>query len=330
MSLQMTWQAFRCSGGKSVLNNDHHQTVLLVEATNALNIESTGGIFVDCTYGRGGHSAAILDRLNKENGQLFAFDRDPEAVKDARERFVGDSRFEIFHENFNKLAETLKRVGQLGQVNGILLDLGVSSPQLDNADRGFSFQSGGPLDMRMDTTRGRTASEWLYDAEADDIADAIWRYGEERHSRRIARAIKSAQLNGPIETTNELAAIVARAIPGREKKKHPATRTFQAIRILINGELDAIQSILNQALDVLTTGGRLVVISFHSLEDRIVKHFIRDCERVASPVRGLPPPNTDWQQTLRTIGKAVRASDDEIAHNPRARSAIMRIAEKIV
>lgn len=310
------------------MNNDDHQSVLLVEAINALNIEDAG-IYVDCTYGRGGHCAAILARLSKERGQLFAFDRDPEAVKDARERFTEDPRFEIFHENFSQLAKVLGNENKLGQVNGILLDLGVSSPQLDNADRGFSFQSGGPLDMRMDTTQGKTASEWLYDAETDEIADAIWRYGEERHSRRIARAIKSAQVDGPIGTTDELAAIVARAIPGREKKKHPATRTFQAIRILVNGELDAIQSILKQALDVLATGGRLVVISFHSLEDRIVKHFIRDCEREVSPVRGLPPPNTNWKQTLKTIGKAVRASDDEIAHNPRARSAIMRVAEKV-
>ena len=327
MNHQTAWQVFHCSGD-SYLNSDQHQSVLLAEAISALNMASTG-TYVDCTYGRGGHSTEMLQHLGEKTGQLFAFDRDPEAVSDARIRFSEDTRFKIFHENFSELAVAMKQEGVFGQINGILLDLGVSSPQLDNADRGFSFQSGGPLDMRMDTSRGQTAAEWLYETEADDIANVIWRYGEERHSRRIARAIKHAQVDGPIETTDALAAIVARAIPGREKKKHPATRTFQAIRIFINGELDAIHSILQQALDVLAMDGRLVVISFHSLEDRIVKHFIRDCERIVSPVRGLPPPNTDWQQTLKTIGKAIRAGDEEVSRNPRARSAIMRIAEKV-
>ncbi len=304
-----------------------HQTVLLTEAIHALSVKANG-IYVDCTYGRGGHSEEILLGLG-EAGRLLAFDRDPMAVRNAQATLQHDERFQIFQENFNELGVVVEQQGLSGQINGVLMDLGVSSPQLDEADRGFSFQTPGPIDMRMDTTRGLTAAEWLGCAKEEEIANVIWQYGEERYSRRIARAIKAALQQGGVTNTVQLAEVVSAAIPRWEKNKHPATRTFQAIRIYINDELASIKAALQQAVDVLCLGGRLVVISFHSLEDRLVKNFIRSWERPVSPVRGLPPPDTHWKQRLKSLGKAVRPKDDEIKRNPRARSAVMRVAERV-
>jgi 16S rRNA (cytosine1402-N4)-methyltransferase len=303
-----------------------HQTVLLREAVEAL-VTNTSGFYVDGTFGRGGHSQAILGGLDSA-GRLLAVDKDP-AAKEAAEDIVKDeSRFEFFHGSFADLPSQLERMG-VEAVDGILLDLGVSSPQLDEAERGFSFQSDGPLDMRMDTTRGQTAAEWLFSASEEEIAAVLKEYGEERFSRRIAGAITAAQGKGRIETTGELARVVSEAHPRWEKHKHPATRSFQAIRIKVNHELEDLQQLLDGALDMLKEGGRLVVISFHSLEDRMVKRYMRDMARGEAIPRGIPVRDADLNRRMRLIGKAVRASDEEVEGNVRARSAVMRVAEKL-
>ena len=303
-----------------------HQTVLLREAVDAL-VTTPAGYYVDGTFGRGGHARLILDRLN-EQGQLLAVDKDPTAAAEARLLAEGEPRLTFFHGSFAQLPHQLRGMG-IDAVDGILLDLGVSSPQLDEAERGFSFQHDGPLDMRMDTTRGSTAAEWLAFAEADEIAAVLKEYGEERFARRIAAAIVEAREAEPITTTGRLARVVSEANPRWEKHKHPATRAFQAIRIRVNRELEDLQELLDGAVDLLKTGGRLVVISFHSLEDRMVKRYMRDMARGRSIPRGVPVREQDLERRLRIVGKAARASTEEVAANPRARSAIMRVAEKI-
>ncbi len=302
-----------------------HQTVLLREAVDAL-VTTTSGYYVDGTFGRGGHSRELLGRLD-ENGRLLAVDKDPAACEAAEQLARSEPRFEFFHGSFAQLPHQLRRMG-IDAVDGILLDLGVSSPQLDDAGRGFSFSHDGPLDMRMDTSRGETAAEWLSHAGSDEIAGVLREYGEERFARRIAAAIVAARSEQPITTTGRLAQVVSEANPRWEKHKHPATRSFQAIRIKVNRELEDLQALLAVALDLLRIGGRLVVISFHSLEDRLVKRYMRDMARGDTYPRGVPVPEASLNRRLKVLGKAIRASDEEVAENVRARSAIMRVAEK--
>ena len=301
-----------------------HVTVLLAEAVEALAVKPEGS-YVDCTFGRGGHSRAVLARLGP-TGRLLALDRDPAAI--AAGATVQDPRFDLRHAAFSALAEELDAAG-LGQVDGILLDLGVSSPQLDEAARGMSFRFDTPLDMRMDTSRGQTVAEWLAEASVAEIAEVIRDYGEERFAHAIAKAIAAARTGGAVTTTGQLAAIVEKAVRTREPGQHPATRSFQALRIFINRELEELSLALPQCVARLKAGGRIVVISFHSLEDRIVKRFLRDASRppvlpARLPVRAadLPPP------LLTLVGKAVRPGEAEVAANPRARSAVMRVAER--
>jgi 16S rRNA (cytosine1402-N4)-methyltransferase len=303
-----------------------HQTVLLREAVDAL-VTTVDGTYVDGTFGRGGHSRALLQRLGGQ-ARLLGVDKDPEAAAVAAELAAQDSRFTFFHGSFALLPEQLQQMG-IGSVDGILLDLGVSSPQLDDSSRGFSFQHDGPLDMRMDTTRGETAAEWLAWASAEEIAVVLKDYGEERFAKRIAGAIVDARAEAPITTTGRLAKIVSEANPRWEKHKNPATRSFQGIRIYINRELDDLVELLAQALTLLQVGGRLVVISFHSLEDRLVKRYMRDMARGDTVPAGVPVLDSALNRRMRLLGKAVRASASEVAANPRARSAIMRVAEKI-
>lgn len=302
-----------------------HQTVLLREAVEALEVKPEG-IYIDGTFGRGGHSALILEQLG-EQGRLIGFDKDEAAVEAARERFGGDARFSMVHGSFTQMLAHAEQQGLLKKVDGILLDLGVSSPQLDEAHRGFSFMHDGPLDMRMDRSRGQSAAQWLSVAEEDEMAAVFKEYGEEKFARRIARAIVHARVEQPLETTAQLAALIERASPVREKHKHPATRTFQAIRIYINRELDDLRDCLRDSLQVLGRGARLVVISFHSLEDRIVKHFMRDQSRGPQLPKGLPVAHVETRGAIKLVGKAVRAGEAELAANPRARSAVMRVAE---
>lgn len=304
-----------------------HETVLLEPAIDAL-LSVVDGVYVDGTFGRGGHSLRILQRLN-EQGRLLAFDKDPAAVHVARERFAADSRFEIVRRSFAEMREVAQQRGLAGKVSGVLLDLGVSSPQLDDPQRGFSFVSDGPLDMRMNPQEGISAAQWIAEASELEIADVIYRYGEERFSRRMARAIVARRQVAPITGTLELAEIIKQANPAWEKHKHPATRAFQAIRIHVNRELDDLQSVLTQALEVLQPGGRLVVISFHSLEDRIVKQFINEQVRGDDYPAGIPIKSVDLNPRLLKLGKAIKADAREVAANPRARSAIMRVAEKL-
>jgi 16S rRNA (cytosine1402-N4)-methyltransferase len=303
---------------------DFHKTVLLNEALEALNIKPDG-TYVDATYGRGGHSRRILDRLGT-TGRLIALDRDPAALASADR--TSDSRLVAFHMNFSRIGEALAKVN-VAKVDGVLLDLGVSSPQLDSAHRGFSFRKDGPLDMRMDTDGGITAGEWLAQASEREIGEVIKRYGEERFAKQIARAIVAARSSKPVHGTRQLAEIVAKAVPTREPRQDPATRTFQAIRIYINQELEELEIALPQCVDILSPGGRLVVISFHSLEDRIVKLYMRKESQPGSlPVR-LPVRASDLPKPrLSLIGKPVYPNNDEIMANPRARSAVMRVAER--
>lgn len=304
-----------------------HESVLLEKAVDAVMV-GDGGIYIDGTYGRGGHTSLLLRRLSSE-GRVLAIDKDPEAVEDARQRWVDEPRFEIEQGSFAEMGEFAERRQWLGRVRGVLLDLGVSSPQLDNAERGFSFLKSGRLDMRMNPSEGRSAAQWLAGAGEREIADVLYEYGDERFSRRIARAIVREREQGPIEDTVQLAEIIADAVPRHEKGKHPATRSFQAIRIFINKELEDLQQGLEAAVEVLEKGGRLAVISFHSLEDRIVKRFMRR-ETQGDPVpRRLPVTGAAAAGRLRLVGKAVRPDEAEVATNPRARSAIMRVAERV-
>jgi 16S rRNA (cytosine1402-N4)-methyltransferase len=303
-----------------------HQTVLLREAVEAL-VTSPGGFYVDGTFGRGGHSRHLLQQLNAD-GRVLGVDKDPAAQAAAQELAATEPRFEFFHGSFAELPGQLRRMG-VDAVDGILLDLGVSSPQLDDGERGFSFLQDGPLDMRMDTTRGETAAQWLSHAGVDEIARVLKEYGEERFSRRIAAAIVAARTEQAITSTGRLAKVVSEANPKWEKHKHPATRAFQAIRIKVNSELEDLQELLAVALDILRIGGRLVVISFHSLEDRLVKRYMRDMARGEQFPMGVPVRDSALNRRMRLVGKAVRASDEEVAGNVRSRSAIMRVAEKI-
>ncbi|MBK6509132.1 MAG: 16S rRNA (cytosine(1402)-N(4))-methyltransferase RsmH [Haliea sp.] len=303
-----------------------HQTVLLHEAVDAL-VTLPGGFYVDGTFGRGGHSRYLLQRLN-ESGHVLGVDKDLAAQAVAQELAESEPRFEFFHGSFAQLPHQLRGMG-IDAVDGILLDLGVSSPQLDQGERGFSFMQDGPLDMRMDTSSGETAAQWLSYADLQDIAGVLKEYGEERFARRIAAAIVAAREESPIDSTGRLARVVSEAHPRWEKHKHPATRAFQAIRIKVNRELEDLQAFLSVALDLLRVGGRLVVISFHSLEDRLVKRYMRDMARGDSLPRGVPVTEAALNRRMRLVGKAVRASAEEVAGNVRARSAVMRVAEKI-
>ena len=309
------------------MSDSPHQTVLLNEAVDAL-VQDVDGFYVDGTFGRGGHSARILERLS-EKGRLLGIDKDADAIAVAHERFAGDARFEIAQGSFAALAELVGARGMTGKVQGLLLDLGVSSPQLDEAERGFSFLNDGPLDMRMDRSSGQSAAEWLAEAPEAEIARVLKEYGEERFGKRMARALVAARAEQPITRTSQLAEIVKAANPAWEKGKHPATRAFQGIRIHVNNELSDLEAILAQALTVLAPGGRLVVISFHSLEDRLVKRFIRRQEKGQPLPAGLPVRDEQLDRTLKSVGKAVRASDSEVGANVRSRSAIMRVAEKL-
>ena len=303
-----------------------HQTVLLHEAVDAL-VTLPDGFYVDGTFGRGGHSRYLLQSLNS-SGHVLGVDKDREAQAAAHELAESEPRFQFFHGSFAELPKQLHEMG-VDAVDGILLDLGVSSPQLDDGDRGFSFMRDGPLDMRMDTSRGETAAQWLSRADLQDIAGVLKEYGEERFARRIASAIVAARAVSPIETTSQLARLVSEAHPRWEKHKHPATRSFQAIRIKVNRELEDLQAFLSVALDMLRVGGRLVVISFHSLEDRLVKRYMRDMARGDSLPRGVPVTDSQLNRRMRLVGRSVKASAEEVASNVRARSAVMRIAEKI-
>lgn len=303
-----------------------HITVLLHEAVDALNIRADG-VYVDGTFGRGGHSRLILSRLGKE-GRLVVFDKDPQAIAVAQELAAQDKRVCVVHHGFAQFHQALEPLG-LTKIDGALFDLGVSSPQIDDASRGFSFRFDAPLDMRMDTTRGQSAQEWLNLASEQEISEVIKDYGEERFNRQIARAIVAQRSETPINTTFQLAKIAAQCVRTRERGQDPATRTFQAIRIFINRELEEIQAVLPQAVARLNIGGRLAVIAFHSLEDRIVKQFIRQNSQ--------PPALPKWAMVrdvdlpvppLRVVGKAMKASAAEVANNARARSAILRVAER--
>jgi len=304
-----------------------HQPVLFEEALAALDIKPAGR-YVDGTFGRGGHSRAILDRLGSA-GYLLAIDKDPDAIAYGLDRFSGEPRLILEQGSFAGMQALAERLGWIGKVDGILLDLGVSSPQLDLPERGFSFLADGPLDMRMDNTRGPTAGAWLASAEAAEIADVLKRYGEERFSGRIAAGIVAARRTVPIATTGRLAEIIEAAVPFRERHKHPATRSFQAIRIFINGELEDLQRCLVQTISVLAPAGRLVVISFHSLEDRIVKRFMRDQARGDDFPPGVPVTRAQMHPRFRIVGKAIRPSQREMGLNPRARSAVLRVVERM-
>ncbi len=304
-----------------------HQSVLLRESVDAL-ITDIDGFYVDGTFGRGGHSREVLSRLSAK-AQLMAVDKDEQAIAEAENQFASDARFSIRHGSFSQLNQWLIEIDQLGKVNGILLDLGVSSPQLDEAHRGFSFMQDGPLDMRMDRTQGETAAQWINSASQADIARVLKEYGEERYSKRIARAIVEYRDEQPFVTTHELSKVVTEANPAWEKGKHPATRAFQAVRIHINNELSDLDVILEQALAALAVGGKLVVISFHSLEDRRVKRFIRQQVQGDRLPIGVPVRDEELNKRLRSMGKMVKAGEQELSVNPRARSAVMRVAEKI-
>lgn len=304
-----------------------HHSVLLREAVDALHVRPDGR-YLDATFGRGGHARAVLERLGPD-GRLLGLDRDPEAATAARMLAAADPRFAFVAGPFSGLAAAAGAHGCAGRLDGILLDLGVSSPQLDDARRGFSFQQDGPLDMRMDPGGGPSAAEWLAAAAETDISLVLRDLGEERFHRRVARRLVEARSSAPIVTTGQLATLVAEAVPTRERGKHPATRAFQAIRIHINRELDELQAALAQAVGLLAPGGRLVVISFHSLEDRIVKRFLRDRARGEELPHGLPVTGGPRGATLALVGKAVQPSAAEVDTNPRARSAVLRVAEKL-
>ena len=304
-----------------------HTPVLLDEVLAGLEVRPDGR-YCDATFGRGGHTAAILAALGPA-GRVYAIDRDPEAVAAGRARFGAEPRLTLIRGSFGRLEELVRTAGLEGQLQGVLLDLGVSSPQLDEARRGFSFMQDGPLDMRMDNESGQSAAQWLAKAGEREIADVLHHLGEERFARRIARRIVAARALEPITRTSQLAALVAEAVPTREPGKHPATRTFQAIRIHVNGELDVLDAVLPQALRLLAPGGRLCVISFHSLEDRIVKRFIRREEQGDPVYAGLPDVPPHARPRLKRVGGAVVASEAEVAANPRARSAVLRIAERV-
>jgi 16S rRNA (cytosine1402-N4)-methyltransferase len=303
-----------------------HIPVLLTEAVEAL-VSDTDGLYVDGTYGRGGHSFEILNRLS-ERGSVLAIDKDPEAINDGRIRFNQEFRISFCRESFACMPRLLEDK-RLDPVSGILLDLGVSSPQLESPSRGFSFQTDGPLDMRMDNTTGESAADWLQSASKDDIASVIKEFGGERYARRISAAIVSERFKSPIDSTKRLAEIIKKAHPSWVRGQHPATKSFQGIRIYINRELQDLDHFLEHVVDMLKIGGRLVVISFHSLEDRRVKRFIRDQERREIFPRNLPIPDSEKLIRLVKVGTAIKPSRSEVMKNNRARSAVMRVAERV-
>ena len=305
------------------MTSDAHTPVMLIEVLDALRLRADG-TYLDGTFGRGGHARAVLDRL-RANGRLLLMDRDPTAVAVARREFASDARVAIRHGSFADLADWDATTAAL---DGVLLDLGVSSPQLDDAARGFSFRADAPLDMRMDPSSGESAAEFLARADESEIADVLWKFGEERMSRRIARAIVEHRRELPLARTGELAELVARVVGRPPSGKHPATRSFQALRIAVNGELAALEKGLRGALERLKSGGRLVVISFHSLEDRAVKQFLRAQSQPPVTRRGLPPPPSAVPR-MKLIGHAQFPGEEELARNPRARSAVLRVAEKL-
>lgn len=308
--------------------SNEHKPVLLDECLCGLSIKP-GGIYIDGTFGRGGHSQAILEQLD-EDGRLIAIDKDSDAVAFAKEQFQEESRFCIYHGSFDDVTDFAIDADVVGKVDGILLDLGVSSPQLDNPDRGFSFIKDGPLDMRMDTTQGQSASQWINQAEEADIATVLKEYGEERFAKRIARAICEHRQKEPFKRTLELAEVIAKANPKWEKHKHPATRAFQAIRIFINRELDSLERFLSNVLSLLAPGGRLAIISFHSLEDRMVKVFMRRQAKGEAMPRKLPIRDLEMKgRTFKLIGKAIKPNEHEVKENVRARSAVLRVGERL-
>ena len=309
------------------MEQQQHIPVLLGESMQALGVFADG-YYVDGTFGRGGHSRAILERLGPM-GRLLATDRDPDAVAAGLDLARADTRFHIHRGRYAELPAHRRGAGSAGAHKRSVARLGVSSPQLDRAERGFSFSADGPLDMRMDPDSGESAAEWLARAEEREIVRVLKDYGEERFAKRIARAVCESRETQPIDTTAQLAALCERAVPFREPGKHPATRTFQALRISVNRELDELHDLLERVCDLLAVGGRLVVISFHSLEDRIVKRFIRNESRGAALPKGLPVRDDQLQRRLKPIGGAVRASDAEVRANPRSRSAVLRAAERL-
>ena len=310
------------------MSSDEHVPVLLDPVLEGLRVLENG-VYVDGTFGRGGHSNAILRNLG-DGGRLIAIDRDPAAIAAAPKALIDDPRFELIRGQCAELEEYMGERELLGNVDGLLLDLGVSSPQLDEAGRGFSFLRDGPLDMRLDNEQGQTAAEWLAEVDEATLTRTLYKFGDEKLAKRIARAVVSRREITPISTTGELARIVQDAVPAklRSRKRHPATKTFQAIRIAINDELGQLEAVLEQSLRVLKKGGRLCVISFHSLEDRIVKRFIRDHSREPEQYRGMPNIPEEFLPPFRSIGKAITASDTEIAANIRSRSARLRVAER--
>lgn len=301
--------------------------MLLGPVLDGLDINKSG-VYVDGTFGRGGHSSAILKELG-EAGRLIAIDRDPQAITQADETLMEDPRFELIRGEIEQLAECVEARGLTERVNGLLLDLGVSSPQLDQADRGFSFLRDGPLDMRMDPESGKSAAEWLQHVEEKELRRILRKFGEENQAGRIARAIVTARAQQPLTSTRQLAGVVESVVPAHARKTHPATKTFQAIRIFINRELEQLEAALEQSIEVLARGGRLCVISFHSLEDRIVKRFMREHSREHEQYRGMPVVPEAFRPRLQLVGKPITASAEEVAANVRARSARLRIAERL-
>jgi len=306
--------------------NSNHKPVLLDEVIKALNIHSDG-FYIDGTFGRGGHSREIIKRLGRK-GRLLAFDKDPDAVMSVGMDLIEDDRFEIIKGSFTMLMKYVKKHEVEEKVSGVLFDFGVSSPQLDDDKRGFSFKYDSPLDMRMNPGEGESIASWLNKANEKEIADIIYKYGEERASRRIAKAIVAFREKTPIDSTKQLADIVCKTIPNKKSQIHPATKTFQAFRIYINHELDEIKEVLPQATDVLCVGGRLAMISFHSLEDRIVKRFLRDQSKPIEQPLEIPLQKENLGIKLKLIGKKVRPSEKEVSNNPRSRSALLRVAER--
>lgn len=308
-------------------NNNSHRPVLLDEVVEALAIKNDG-IYLDGTFGRGGHAEQIMARLGSQ-GRLLAMDQDPQAVEVAQQKFAEDARFEITQQNFEKMEEFVASKGLMQKVDGVLLDIGVSSPQLDDASRGFSFLRPGPLDMRMNPQAGQSAAEWLASVDEYDLVTVLMHKGEEKFARRIASAIVAARQETEITDTVQLANIIAEAKPIKDKKKHPATKSFQAIRIHINRELEVLENALQASLNVLSIGGRLVVISFHSLEDRMVKRYFRDVSRGPQLPKDIPILAKDIEQPYKLVGKAIKPGKKELEENPRARSSVLRVLERI-
>lgn len=306
-----------------------HLSVMLAEALHHLAIKPNG-VYIDGTFGRGGHSGAILEKLGQD-GRLIAFDRDLSAIESEKAKeLTKDTRFKLVHTPFSEMEKVVTSFNLNEKIDGILLDLGVSSPQLDDETRGFSFMNNGALDMRMDTTRGQSAAKWLAKVDEKTLVQVLFNYGEERFARKIAKAIITTRLTQSIETTHQLAKLIEEAIPFREKHKHPATRSFQAIRIAVNNELGELESVLKQSIKLLNSKGRLVVISFHSLEDRIVKRFMRDESGIKQNVGKLPIKEADIEKgILNVLSKAIKPTTEEISQNSRSRSAVLRVAERV-